>query len=163
MRAAVPELELLLIGSGDIHFLSSLPEGVSDLGFVSEEEKSSLMAGAFALCQPSTNESFSIVMMEAWLQGVPSLVHAGCDVTRDHVQRSGGGLYFANAGDLAGVLKYLLSADGLRDELGESGRRYVLNEYSWSAVLGRLESALSRAAGEAIKENEDGSSEEANI
>jgi len=163
VRPEVPELELLLIGSGDIHFLSELPAGVRDLGFVSESEKYSLMANAFALCQPSTNESFSIVMMEAWLQGVPSLVHAGCDVTRDHVQRSGGGLYFANASDLGGVLKYLLSAGGVRDDLGAAGRSYVLTEYSWPAVLKRLAQALNLAAENETRKSEDERCKEADI
>jgi glycosyltransferase involved in cell wall biosynthesis len=49
---------LVIIGSGEIHFRETLPEGVLDFGFASEEEKRQLMRGALALVQPSVNESF---------------------------------------------------------------------------------------------------------
>jgi glycosyltransferase involved in cell wall biosynthesis len=132
------KLELRLIGSGTIEFLKELPSGVKDLGFVSEEEKASLMSGALALCQPSVNESFSIVVMEAWLYGTPVIVHGRCDVTRDHVLRSGGGLYFSNEEEFFEVLDTLLEETQLRNFLGRSGKRFVEREYAWNAVLARL-------------------------
>jgi len=134
---------LVLIGSGEINFRESLPESVIDLGFVSESDKAELIAGAMALLQPSLNESFSIVMMEAWLLGTPVISHALCDVTREHVVKSGGGLYFSNQADFKLVLIKLLSDEALRQRMSESGKRYVETEYSWEAALCRLETALS--------------------
>lgn len=133
---------LAIIGSGEIHFRQTLPPDVVDLGFVSEEEKRQLMKEAVALLQPSVNESFSIVMMESWLQGTPTVVHAQCAVTRDHVVRSGGGLFFANVGEFSAVLNRLLVDHPLREKLGRSGREYVLTEYSWSAVTARFWRAM---------------------
>lgn len=132
------DLELVLIGSGEINFLKELPEGVTDLGFVSEEEKLSLMKGALALCQPSVNESFSIVLMEAWLQKTPVLVHARCAVTRDHAVTSNGGLYFANEIEFALAVKELETSDSLRIALGQGGFDYVTSVFSWDAVIERL-------------------------
>lgn len=143
-RPTHPELELVLIGSGSIDFLQTLPPGVVDLGFVSEEEKASLMANAVALCQPSTNESFSIVLMEAWQYETPVLVHADCAVTKHHAVRSGGGLYFRDAAELAGCVGTLLENPKLRRDLGAAGRRYVETEYAWEAVLERLSDTISR-------------------
>ncbi|MCB0320834.1 MAG: glycosyltransferase, partial [Bdellovibrionales bacterium] len=94
------------------------------------------------LVQPSTNESFCIVMMEGWLQSVPALVHDHCAVTREHVVTSNGGLYFRDARDFGGAVKYLLENSEIARELGSRGKRYVEEEYRWSAVLERFESAL---------------------
>lgn len=136
-------LDLVLIGAGDVSFMDSLPEGVIDLGFVSEEEKRILMRNALALSQPSVNESFSIVMMEAWLEETPVIVHASCDVTKDHVEKSSGGLYFSNSCEFKLVLEELLKP-GLAKELGKYGKNYVKKEYSWKAVLERLYKAFDK-------------------
>lgn len=132
------DLDLVLTGAGDINFLESLPEGVIDRGFVSEAEKEQLMRNALALCQPSVNESFSIVIMEAWLRETPVIVHEQCAVTKHHVVSAGGGLYFSNAHELAAGVRYLHNNAEAARALGESGRRYVQEQYSTEAVLNRL-------------------------
>lgn len=149
LRAKFPELQLVLIGSGEIQFLKELPQGVVDRGFVSEEEKLEIMSGALALCQPSVNESFSIVLMEAWLQKTPVLVHGHCAVTREHATRSQGGLYFTNAQEFFEVVSRLMHNPTFVQTLGENGYRYVSEEYSWDAVLSRLESAFAKFGYEA--------------
>jgi len=136
--------DLHLIGSGSVEFRESLPEGVSDFGFVSEEEKLSRMKGARALIQLSRNESFSIVMMEAWLVGTPVIVHADCPVTRDHVVRSGGGLYAGSEEEFSACLKYLMESEQNRDALAIAGERYVREIYSWPVVTERFLGALRR-------------------
>jgi hypothetical protein len=95
-------------------------------------------AACTALCQPSLNESFSIVMMEAWLQGRPSLVHADCAVTRAHVERSSGGLLFRDASSFAQAVDILLADEQATNAMGERGRAYVHATYSWPVVLDRL-------------------------
>ena len=135
-------LPLVLIGSGILDFRSSLPEGVIDLGFVAEEEKLSLMAGALALCQPSTNESFSIVLLESFLQETPGLVHSDCAVTREHVLSADGGLFFKDGAEFAAAVCYLLENPAIAGQLGRQARQYVLREYSWSSVVGRASRAL---------------------
>lgn len=136
------ELDLVLTGAGDINFLESLPAGVIDKGFVSEEEKERLMRNALALCQPSVNESFSIVIMEAWLRETPVIVHEQCAVTKHHVVSSAGGLYFSNAHELAAGVRYLHDNAKAARALGENGRRYVQEQYSTQAVLERLARAF---------------------
>ena len=59
--------------------------GVRDLGYLDPAGKAAAYAAATVVCQPSVNESFSIVLMEAWLAGTPVLVHAplrGHDASR---------------------------------------------------------------------------------
>ena len=142
-RGVETPLQLVIIGSGTIDFCDSLPEGVHDLGFVSEAKKLALLRNATALVQPSQNESFSIVLMEAWQCGCPVVVHAGCPVTRYHAVASGGGLYFATPEEFCGVLQSLASNSSLRNDLAAGGREYVSQVYSWDAVLDRFRGALS--------------------
>jgi len=131
-------VDLLLIGSGDIDFVKELPEGVFDLGFIDEEEKPRIFSNALLFVQPSLNESFSIVLMEAWLFGVPALVHGDCAVTRFHVETSGGGLTFRTVHDFKLAVDKIVENETLRIEMAKSGESYVKNEYSWPAVKKRF-------------------------
>ena len=58
---------------------------------------------------PSALESFSLVVLEAWVDRVPVVVNATCDPTREHCERSGGGLWFASYREFEGVLDRLLA------------------------------------------------------
>ena len=140
------ELRLVIAGGGsfeDLHRPSAAKRGdIIDLDHVSERDKRRLLKHSIALCQPSTNESFSIVLMEAWLVGAPVIVHGGCPVTLHHVLESGGGLYFRNEDDFAQVVSELLMKPSLRCELAASGKSYVLDNYSWEAVLKRFDKAM---------------------
>jgi len=137
-RESSPNCPLVIIGSGNIEFRKQLPERVIDLGFVTEEEKKLLMCSALCLCQPSKKESFSIVIMEAWREGTPVIVHGDCAVTREHVETSNGGLCFSNIDEYCEVMRCLLSEEELRKNLGLSGMAYVKRDYSWQAVLERF-------------------------
>ncbi len=132
------ELRLVIIGSGSIDFFDELPEGVEDKGFVSEEEKEELMQEALFLCQPSVNESFSIVLMESWLRETPVLVHNDCAVTKHHVISSGGGCYFENVEEFFEIVSLMLRDPKLREQMGQAGKCYVERQYSWESVLERL-------------------------
>jgi len=143
----IPEsLRLVIAGAGsfeDLHRPGALTrDDIVDLVHVSEEEKRRLIRHAVALCQPSTNESFSIVIMEAWLLGIPVMVHAKCPVTRHHAIESGGGLYFSDAADFGLVVGELMSNEPLRRAMGESGCAYVRRRYDWAAVLGRFDAVV---------------------
>lgn len=132
--------KLVFMGWGPAH-ISRHPDIVR-LGFVDEQTKWDAYAAATLLCQPSLNESFSIVMMEAWQSGTPALIHADCDVTRYNVIQSNGGLYFRDEDEFQAALDLLLADDALCRRLAENGKRYVQSEYSANAVLERFETAL---------------------
>lgn len=135
-------LRLALMGAGRLTmegamYAPALADLVLDLGFVDEQTKQDAYAAADVFVQPSLHESFSIVLMEAWLQGAPALVHEGCAVTADHAQRSGGGLAFGSFGAFAAALDLLLARPELRRALGERGRAYVLETCDWDSVARR--------------------------
>jgi glycosyltransferase involved in cell wall biosynthesis len=127
-------LKLVLIGGGGVRIPARLARDVLDLGFVPPRDKFDAYAAALALCQPSLMESFSIVMMEAWLAGAPVLVHAASPVTREHCLASNGGLFFAEYFEFVEAVELLLDDGALRARLGQNGRAYVLANYTWDRV-----------------------------
>jgi len=133
-------LRLVLMGQG----LEPIPahRDIVVLGFKQVQEKLDVYATATLLCQPSINESLSIVIMESWLTGVPVLVHADCEVTCHHAVQSNGDLYFGDYEEFESVLDLLLDNESLRRRLAENGRTYVETHYNWTVVLGRFEGAL---------------------
>ena len=133
-------VKLVMIGPGSL----PIPETdvIVDLGFVPEQDKRDAHAAALCLCQPSLNESFSIVMMESWVCGTPCLVHEQCAVTRDHVVASGGGLYFNTAAEFSGCVEYFLKNTEMARRMGEAGRKYVANHFSWSTIVARYRSEI---------------------
>ena len=136
------DVRLVFTGSGPIEAPAEMTESILDAGFVSEQEKHDAMAGAVCFIHPSVNESLGIVLLESWLARTPALVHAKSDVLRDQCHRSGGGLWFRYYPEFEECLLRFLDDTTLRNAMAESGRRFVLDQYSWPAVEARLIDAL---------------------
>ncbi len=141
------DVKLVFAGSGEVEVPSAAAGSVVDLDFLPEQTKRDAIAGALAVVQPSVNESFSIVLMEAWREGRPVLVHGRCAVTRQHALDSGGGLWFETAAELGGCIDYLIENPETAARMGRGGREYVAREYSWAPVLARFDAALARLPG----------------
>ena len=133
------DLKLVLIGGGSLA-PPDRPDIVS-LGYLPAADLRDAYAAATILCQPSLVESLSLVLLEGWLAGTPALVHGHCPVTRDHVRRSNGGLYFTSAAEFAGAVDWLLDHPRQRRRMGQAGRRYVQREHHWPTVLDRFRQA----------------------
>lgn len=137
---------LVLMGSGGYRPPPAARGRVVELGYVSEQDKRAVYAGAVALVNPSEMESLSIVLMEAWLEGTPAIVAAGSEVTSDHVARSGGGMAFGSYDEFRAAATRLLDDPAERERMGARGRAYVLDEYGWPAVWERLTAVAGRLA-----------------
>lgn len=111
-------------------------------GAVSEADKWDIVRDAAVSISASALESFSLVVLEAWVQGVPVVVNAACPPTREHCERSGGGLWFGSYRELEAVLDRLLADAALRQELGRRGRTYVERYYRWPVLIRRYERFL---------------------
>ena len=138
------DVKLVLTGSGAIAPPPTLAPHILDLGFVDETVKREAMAGAVAFCHPSVNESFGIVLFEAWMAGTPALVHDRSAVLRHQCLAAGGGLWFRNYPEFEDSLILLLDRPNLRQALGQSGRRHVCEAYSPESVRAKLLDALAR-------------------
>lgn len=115
-------------------------------GFVTEEEKAALLAGATALILPSPYESLSMAVLESWMQGRPVVVSARSPVLVGQVRRSGGGLWFADSAEYAEALIALAGDPAQADALGAQGRRYALGRFRPAAVGARLEDLVAAVA-----------------
>ena len=135
-------LTLLLSGREVPPIPAALAPLVQDLGYLSVQEKHDAYAAVDLFINPSTIESFSIVLMEAWLQGTPALVNAACDVTRTAAVESGGGVSFASFGEFCAALDLLLPDAPLRRELGARGRQWVRANCRWDNVAARTIAAI---------------------
>lgn len=129
------ELKLVLIGSGTIEIPSESRNDIIDLGFVPLQDKYDAYAAATFLCQPSLNESFSIVIMESWLCKSPVLVHGNCAVTKDHCIKCNGGLYFNDYYEFEGCLDFYLGNPAIRKIMAENGMSYVIDNFSWDKIV----------------------------
>jgi len=128
-------LKLILIGSGEVSIPRSHKKDILDLGFIPRQDKYDAHAASLALCQPSVNESFSIVIMESWLCDTPVLVHTGCEVTKDHCIKSNGGLYFSNFMDFEGCINFYLNSTKISKKMGENGKEYVMDNFRWEKIV----------------------------
>jgi glycosyltransferase involved in cell wall biosynthesis len=143
-QAEHPErYRLVCLGHGALR-LPKVP-GILDLGFVSEETKRDVLAGARALVLLSPNESLSLVMLEAWLQGTPVIGTKKGAVVVDQLQRSGGGFAIGAYAEFRETLDRLWQEPELGQQAGEAGRRFALRHYADpAAYTARLEQALTQ-------------------
>jgi len=146
-RAVRPNSRLRLVVAGAGPALSEPPAHTVDAGAVSNELKHDLLRNCVALVQPSQNESYSRVIMEAWLNGKPVAVHARCAATSIPVKASGGGWLADSEEDWARLFVELdRSSENRLRELGEKGRRYAAVAADWDVVMDRYETALLQPA-----------------
>ena len=76
-----------------------------------------------------------MVTLEAWAMGRPVLCSAESDVLRGISRRSGGGLFYRGFPEFAEALELLLSDDSVRARLGERGRSFVGETYTWPRIV----------------------------
>jgi glycosyltransferase involved in cell wall biosynthesis len=137
---------LALVYAGQVvHPLPEHPD-VHVVGMVDEPVKWGLLRGADALVSPSANESFSLVLLEAWMAGIPAVVNGRSAVTREHCERSGAGLWFDGYAQFETVVDRLGDPD-LRHQLAARGAAYVERFYQWPALANRYEAFLQRVVG----------------
>lgn len=114
-----------------------------DLGFVTEADKSDVLAGASALIQPSSQESLSLVALEAWAQGTPVMAHEASAVLCGHLRRSLGGAIIRDYETFAAALGDLWSDPEAWQARGRQGQAYVAKNYgNATEYRSRLEAAI---------------------
>ena len=145
-RAAAPDgLDLVLVGGGE----TALPEHpwLHRLGYVADEVRDRAIAGAGVVVLPSPYESLSLVQLEAWARGRPTLANAASPVLVGQSRRSGGGLWYRDGDEYAVMLDLLARATPLSAAIGRQGRRWVETTCTWDRVRAVWRAALVQAAG----------------
>ena len=134
-KRRVTDLKLVLIGGGEMQIPADVRDHVIDLGFVDRQDKYDAIAASEFLCQPSKNESFSLVIMESWLCGRPVLVHEKCAVTANFARESEGGLYFNDYFEFEGCTDFFLSKKDTAAQMGRNGCAYVKKNFDWDIIV----------------------------
>ena len=132
------DMKLILIGGGSMDIPSEIKDDVMDLGFLPIQDKYDACAGSVLLCQPSKNESFSIVIMESWLCERPVLVNKRCNVTQYFAEASKAGLYFDTYFEFEGSINYIYNNTDIAKQMGQNGRDFVLNNFKWEVIVERF-------------------------
>ena len=113
------KIPLYIIGQGDTTIIQK--DGIIYKGFVSEEEKLSLMKNATAFIHPSPNESLGIVLIESFSLSTPALVTAKSQVLHDHISHSKGGKTYKDYDEFEqGLL-----------EIMDNRPKYAVNAYNY--------------------------------
>jgi glycosyltransferase involved in cell wall biosynthesis len=136
LRARGPRARLVL--TGEAGTVTPPSDAVLPVGQLDEAARWDALAGAAAVVVPSFHESLSLLALEAWTVGRPVLANGASPVLRGQVDRSGGGIAYRGAAELAEAAARLLGDAALAASLGESGRRWVAETYRWEAVHSRL-------------------------
>ena len=133
-------LALVLVGPVSVQ-LPPHPDIVVT-GPLNEGDKWDIVRDALVAVSPSALESFSLVVLEAWVDRVPVLVNGACGPTREHCEQSGGGLWFGSYPEFETVLDRLVADSELRALLGERGRDYVERLFQWPVLIARYDEFL---------------------
>jgi glycosyltransferase involved in cell wall biosynthesis len=139
-ETAVDHVQLVMAGFPNMAIPSH--PSIKCLGVVSDAMRETLLARARLLVVPSPFESLSIVLLEAWNQGLPALVNGRCAVLQGQVVRANGGLSYRYANEFAASLTYLLTHPDVARRLGRQGLAYIEQEYRWPQVMRKVEAFL---------------------
>ncbi|MGH9182608.1 MAG: glycosyltransferase family 4 protein [Acidimicrobiales bacterium] len=135
-------LSLVTVGVGEVRPPADIADRVIDLGLVPDRDRDGALAAAAAYVQPSRYESFSRTVMEAWLAGTPVIANGESAVVSWHCERSDAGLLYTDPYELEQCLAFVAEAPEDAAKLAAPGRQYVLEHYTWPAVMDRMEQTI---------------------
>jgi glycosyltransferase involved in cell wall biosynthesis len=120
-------------------------EQVRRLGVLSDEQKRDFFAAIDLFALPSRSDSFGLVLLEAWANGVANLAYSAGGIAE--VVRHGRDGWLVACGDvarLAAGLHRLLADSDLRRRLGAEGRERTLQHFRWQDKLSRVREVYAR-------------------
>jgi glycosyltransferase involved in cell wall biosynthesis len=135
------DLRLVLMGVKMI----TIPEApyLRLAGVLRDRERMTAYEAASVTIAPASDDLLSQSLLESLAVGTPVLANASNEAAVEHCRRANAGLYYSNRGEFVGALAALQAA-GLRERMGENGRRYIKHHHQWDAVLGRFERLVGR-------------------
>ena len=123
-------------------------ERVTQLGVLADAEKRDFFAGLDGFCLPSRSDSFGLVLLEAWANGLPNVAYRAGGPA-DLIRHGEDGL-LVPCGDvdgLADALRMLAADADARRSLGGAGRERVGREFRWEDKLGIVRRVLGEVTG----------------
>jgi len=106
-------------------------------GMVTGEAKQELLARADLFCLPSDGEGFSMAVLEALANATAVLLSPGCHFPE--VEKAGAGRVVKPEADaLSKALVDLLENPEKLEKMGQKGRDFVSQHYSWDTITDQL-------------------------
>jgi glycosyltransferase involved in cell wall biosynthesis len=130
----------------------TLPVGVQkrvlDLE-LSEREKHDVLVASSLLLLPSRDDSFGIVLLEAWLHGKP-VIGARAGGIPDVIEEGETGLLvpYGDADALQQAILWILEHTAVAAHMGALGRERTLQRWTWDAVYDRVRAVYERCLGD---------------
>ena len=116
---------------------------VTKLGPIDDAARRHFFAALDAFAMPSRSDSFGLVFLEAWANGVPVIGYRAGGVTDVIRQEVDGYLILPGSiSGLAGALVHLCREPADRTRLGEAGRERLAREFRWEDKLRVAREAL---------------------
>jgi glycosyltransferase involved in cell wall biosynthesis len=116
---------------------------VRRLGVLSDEQRRDFFAGIDAFVLPSRSDSFGLVLLEAWANGLPNVVYrAGGPGELVRHDQDGLVARCGDVGQLAEQLSRVIDGAELRRQLGAAGRERVVGEFRWDEKLALVRNAM---------------------
>lgn len=118
---------------------------VLDLVGLSEAEKHDLLAASSVLVLPSKDDSFGIVLLEAWLHRIP-VIGARAGGVPDVIQDGVTGLLvpYGDKSALVRALSFLLDHPDEAAAMGQRGWDIARQRWTWEAVFARVSAIYER-------------------
>lgn len=118
------------------------PKIKSKINFIfnfNQKDLTKIIDNCSVLVLPSTQESFGLVVIEAWARQKP-VICADIPALKELVKNSNGGLLFQNnsQNDLTQKIKFILDNPKKAEYFGKNGFNYVKNNYTWDKVGNKI-------------------------
>ncbi|MDD4027173.1 MAG: glycosyltransferase family 4 protein, partial [Candidatus Shapirobacteria bacterium] len=100
-----------------------------------QKDLSRLIDNCDVLVLPSIQESFGLVVIEAWARKKP-VICADIPALKELVKKSNGGLLFKadDQNDLTKQIQFILNNPKKAQQMGQLAYKYVKNNYTWNKV-----------------------------
>ncbi|MFA6185124.1 MAG: glycosyltransferase family 4 protein [Candidatus Shapirobacteria bacterium] len=118
------------------------PKLKSKINFIfnfNQKDLAKIIDNCSVLVLPSVQESFGLVIVEAWARQKP-VICADIPALKELVQNSNGGLLFKtnDQSDLTKKIQEIIDNPKKSEQMGKNGYNYVKNNYTWNNVGNKI-------------------------
>jgi glycosyltransferase involved in cell wall biosynthesis len=129
-----PELRRYVAAAGADHL-------VELLGRVEADERDRVLASASAMLLPSVREGWGLAVIEAALQGTPTIAYRWAGGVAESVRHDQTGLLVDSPAELEAAVERLLTDPALRTRLSDACRDWALS-FDWEEAAAQVEALL---------------------